>query len=66
MVAVAKPEPMIAAVVEVRCWSSACMPNGQRRLLLRAAIEGKATLFLPCPRCGSYNIREIEDGIVLN
>ena len=51
--------------IPVRCWNKAC-GRAEPKVMFRIAVEGEATVFLPCPRCGTYNIRVVRNGVVVD
>lgn len=53
--------------VAIVCWNPACgAPKGTPRVLVRVYVEGRASLFQKCNKCGSYNIRTVEDGKLID
>lgn len=69
MVALAPPATMNELeqpkVQAPRCSNPLCdkRGKGEPKVLLRIIIEGSATIFMPCPRCETYNVRQWIDGI---
>lgn len=60
------PATMSDTVLSPLCSNPECDKREQKKgakVLFRMILEGKATMFIKCPRCGHYNVRQFVDGI---